>query len=157
MIALLTLGVMGATASVGLAYFTSSGSGTNQGLVGSSSPWTVSVNAPSGGPLYPGSGSEVLTYTVTNASSGNQELAAITPVVATATDSSGDVTHNGTAVSGCLQSWFNVTNTQTPSLPQDLAGGATSTQGSVTVTMNDSPNSQDSCEGKAPDITITAS
>jgi hypothetical protein len=53
-------------AGAAIAYFTSSGSGTGQASVGSSTAFTVNVAAATGGPLYPGSGSENLSYTVHN-------------------------------------------------------------------------------------------
>jgi hypothetical protein len=61
----------------------------------------------------------------------------------------------GTPVVGCLTSWFVVTNT--PPTATDLAGGASLTGGSLTVTMNNAAVSQDVCQGVLPQITISAS
>src|SRR5205085_2932208 len=85
-----------AVAGAAFAYFSSSGSGSGQASVGTSSAFTVSVSPATGGPLYPGAGSENLAYTITNPSSGTQNLSATT--VAVAHDSSGNITSNGTAV-----------------------------------------------------------
>jgi hypothetical protein len=137
-----------------LAYFTSTGSGTGSASVGSAGAWTVNVSPATGGPLYPGSGSQSIAYTVTNSGSGQQSLAGTTAVVKS---SGGNVTQAGTAVPGCLASWFTATNTAPASLPQDLAGSATSTGGSVAVSMQDSGTSQNPCQGVSPDITISAS
>jgi hypothetical protein len=135
------------------AYFTSTGSGTGHATVGSSSLFTVTAATATGGPLYPGAGTTTFTYTVTNPSTGHQNLGATTASVAS---SAGNITQNGVAVSGCLAAWFTAVNTA-PTLPQNLAGGATSTAGSVTVTMQDFPTSQDACQAKTPDITVSAS
>ena len=109
-----------ALAAAAFAYFTSTGSGTGTATVGSAGAWTVNVSAATGGPLYPGSGSQSIAYTVTNAGSGQQSLAGTTSVVKS---SSGNVTQGGTAVPGCLAAWFTATNTAPTPLPQNLAGG----------------------------------
>jgi hypothetical protein len=147
--AVLSLAVAGAA----FAYFTSTGSGTGSASVGSATSWTVTVSPATGGPLYPGAGSQNLAYTVTNAGSGHQSLNATTASVAS---SGGNITHNGSAVAGCSAAWFTAVNNP-PALPQNLAGGATSTPGSVTVTMADSGTDQNACQGSAPDITVNAS
>jgi hypothetical protein len=142
-----------AVAGAAAAYFTSTGSGTGNATVGTSTGFTVAVGAPTGGLLYPGSGTDTLSYTVHNPSSGAQNLSATSAVVAS---SGGNITQNGTPVVGCLSSWFTATNTP-PTLPEDLAGGATSAAGSVAVTMSDSGTSQNACENATPDITVSAS
>ncbi len=149
--------VLGVT-GVAFGYFTSSGSGNGQASVGSASPFTVSVSSDSSGSLYPGAGSETLTYTVTNPSSGYQHLAGTSAAVVAYSGSisadAGDVTQSGNPVSGCLASWFSAANTAPSS--QELAGGATSPQGNVVVTMSDSGTNQDPCQGARPDITVSA-
>jgi hypothetical protein len=50
---------------------------------------------------------------------------------------------------------FTAANTA-PTLPQNLAGGATSSSESVAVSMADSGVSQDSCQGVHPDIIVSA-
>jgi hypothetical protein len=143
-----------ALAAGAVAFFTSAGSGTGSATVGSAGAWTVNVSAATGGPLYPGSGSQSIAYTVTNSGSGHQSLTGTSAAVA----SSGvNVTQGGTPVSGCLASWFTATNTPPTPLPQNLAGSATSTGGSVAVSMQDSGTNQNPCQGVSPDITISAS
>lgn len=158
---MLALTVVGALVVVGgaFAYFTSTGTGTGSASVGSASTWTVNTSPYTGGPLYPGSGSETISYTVTNASTGHQGLTATSASVAQVASgaNAGDITQSGTAVPGCLASWFTAVNSAPTPLPQDLAGGATSSAGSVAVTMQDPNVNQDACEGAAPDITVNAS
>jgi hypothetical protein len=140
-----------ALGAAAFAYFTSTGSATGQTGVGSSSPWQVQVSAATGGPLYPGSGSENLAYTITNTDAGHQQLSSISTAVAS--DSSGNVLHNGVAVPGCLASWFTATDNPPAGLPLDLAGSGVA-NGSVTVTMTDANTSQNACAGVSPDITV---
>jgi hypothetical protein len=151
------LGIVAALAVAGgaIAYFTSTGSGTGNAKVGSASNWTVAVGAYTGGPLYPGAGSENVPFTITNASSGAQELQ--TTTAALTKDAGGGVYDTTTQayVDGCQASWFTVTdNTPTPAV--DLAGGAQYTSGNATVTMQDSQSNQDSCQGLTPQVTVNA-
>jgi hypothetical protein len=148
-----------AVAAAAFAYFTSTGSETNTVSVGSASPWTVTPSAARGGPLYPGSGTENIPYTITNTSPGHQQLSGTSAVVASYSGSvkadAGYVTQGGNAQVGCLASWFAAVNTAPTGLPQDLAGGG-SVKGSVAVTMQDSGSNQDACAGVSPDVTIGA-
>jgi hypothetical protein len=144
-----------AVAGAAFAYFTSTGSGNGSASVGSSTAFTVAVSSDGTSSLYPGSGSETLTYSVTNPSAGHQNLSATSTAVAS--NVAGDVLHNGTPVAGCKASWFTTVNHAPTPLPQNLAGGATSTNGTVDVTMQDSGTNQDPCQGASPDITVSAS
>ena len=137
-------------AGVALAYFTSTGSGTGTASVGSPSNWTVTPATATGGPLYPGSGSESIPYTVTNPSPGQQQLANTEAFV---TSSNGNVTQGGTPVAGCLASWFTAVDSSPASLPSDLASGGTAS-GSVSLTMQDVASSQNACQGVSPDVSI---
>jgi hypothetical protein len=143
-------------ATAAYAYFTSTGNGTGSGAVGSASPWTVTPSASTGGPLLPGSGTANIAYTVTNSSPGHQRLSAMTALVAS--NAAGNILQNGVAVPGCLASWFTATVSQptAPTLPADLAGGASVTGGNVAVTMQNVASSQDACQARSPDITINA-
>jgi hypothetical protein len=102
--------------------------------------------------MYPGAGTATMGYTVTNAGSGNQKLA--TTSASVNADVNGNVTSNGTAVAGCLATWFTAVNT--PPAAADLAGGAQAT-GSVAVTMTDANANQNACESVTPDVTVSAS
>lgn len=141
---------------VAVAFFTSNGQGTGQASVGSATHFTVTVSSDNTGALYPGAGSETLTYTVHNpGSAGYQILHSTSSAVAEGTNHY--ITEDGTEVNGCLASWFSTSNTQPAGLPQNLAPNANSAQGTVAVTMLDSGSDQDKCQGHTPDITVSAS
>jgi archaellum component FlaG (FlaF/FlaG flagellin family) len=151
--AVVALGVVAALAITGaaIAYFTSSGSGSGQASVGTASAFSVTVSAPTGGPLLPGSGAENLAYTVKNTGSGTQNLSTSSAKVAQ--DTNGDITASGASVAGCKASWFTPLNNAPTYGP--LAGSA-SAHGSVDVTMPDnSTDNQDPCQSAQPDITVT--
>ena len=141
-----------ALAAGAYAYFTSSGTGTVTATVGSASPFTVTFGSPTGGPVFPGSGTQTIPYTVTNPSGGgSQSLTATTTVIAS---SGTDVTSGGTPVAGCQAAWFTATNTAPAAAT--LAPGGTAT-GSVAVTMQNAGVSQNACQGVAPDVIVSAS
>jgi hypothetical protein len=146
-------GVVAAGGVVAFAFFTAAGTGTGNGAVGTSTAWAVTSAAYTGGPLYPGSGSESIPFTVTNQSPGNQALTSISSALTT--DSGGGVYDVFTSSfnAGCLAAWFTVTNT-TPTFPDDL-GPAGAWSGTATLTMQDVATSQNACEGVDPQITIT--
>ena len=151
-----TLGaaVLGGGGMLAFAYFTSTGSGTGNGTVGSASHWTVTAGSPTGPGLLPGSGTDTVTYTVTNPGSGHQGFT--TTTAAMTTDNSGGVfdTVQGKFVDGCLASWFTVSNT--PPAAADVPGGG-SVNGSLTISLNNVNSSQDACQGLSPQVTINAS
>ena len=62
-----------AGAGAALAYFTSTGSGTGNVTVGTSSNWKVTTVAPTGPALLPNSGTDTVGYTVANQSCGCAE------------------------------------------------------------------------------------
>lgn len=150
-----------ALAAVAVAYFTSSGSGSGSGAVGASAPFTLTLGTPSfsGGlsAIYPGAGTETVPFTVTNAGNGNENLSTVTPTIDT-DNSTGDVkTSTGTVLTGCLASWFTISDASAnPALPDDLAPQGTYT-GSVQITMSDSATDQDACQNAAPGITVAVS
>ena len=112
--------------------------------------WTVSVSSDTSGSLYPGIGSETLTYSVTNSGGGNQELNSVNFSVA-----------NSGQGGACLGSWFTVTDNGSTNgvVPaganSDLAPGH-SDNGTVTLSLRDVATSQDACEGASPQVTLTA-
>jgi hypothetical protein len=155
--ALGVLGVMAALAiaSAAFAYFTSEGSGTGNGAVGSSSNYAVTVDAATSGSLYPGSGVDTLAYHVKNESTGHQQVSSIT--AALTVNGEGDVfdTIAKASATGCKASWFTVVNSP-GTLPDDLAGGATH-DGSATVALKDEETNQNACQGVDPQLTVNAS
>jgi hypothetical protein len=143
-----------ALAAGAFAYFTSTGSGTGNATVGSSSNYAVTVDAATGGPLYPGSGTTNLAYHVKNVSPGQQRVSSIAATLTT--DTAGGVynTSSSAFVDGCQASWFSVSN-HPGTLPDNLAGGATHS-GSADVVLNDSGTNQNPCQGVTPQLTVTA-
>ncbi len=141
-----------------VAYFTgANGSGTGQATVGSSTAWTVSVTSGSatGGPIYPGSGTEKIPFIVTNGGGGSQNLKTVSYAINH--DSSGNITQNGTALTGCSASWFSASaDSSNPALPDAVAASGTYA-GKTDVTMSDSGTNQDPCQGATPDVTVTGS
>jgi hypothetical protein len=150
--------VIAAGGVVAFAFFTAAGSGTGNGAVGTSTAWNVSSSAYTGGPLYPGTGSESVPFAVTNQGPGNQALTSITSDLTT--DGAGGIYDVNTSSfnDACLATWFTVTNT-TPTFPDDLAGTAPGPAGTyggtATLTMQDLPTNQNACQGVDPQITIT--
>ncbi len=146
-------GIVLGGAGAALAYFTSTGNGTGNATVGASTDWLVTTQAPTGGLLYPGTGTDTVDYTVTNQSTGYQELNGTT--AALTTDVGGGVYDTTTSafVDGCLASWFTVTNT---TVSGDVAA-AGSLSSNVTIALNDSGTNQDTCENLTPQVTVSAS
>jgi hypothetical protein len=151
-----TLGaaVLGGGGMLAFAYFTSTGAGTGNATVGSASHWTVAAAAPTGPALLPGFGTDTVTYTVTNPSSGHQGFN--TTTAALTTDANGGVydTVNHQYVDGCLATWFTVVNTAPAAA--DVPGG-NSVSGSLTISLNNVNSAQDACQGLNPQVTISAS
>jgi hypothetical protein len=97
-----------AAAGTAFAYFSATGSGSNTGSVGSAATaFTVAVAAPTGGPLYPGTGLstdttdgiETFSYTVTNeATTGNQAYKTVTITVLP-------------TKANCMASWYAINST----------------------------------------------
>jgi|SRR5581483_11769074 len=150
-------------AAAAFAYFTSTGTANGTGdAVGSASNWSV-TNVVATGTLYPGVGTSTLTYKITNPGSGHQAINSVTVTVPA--DGSGNaLDSSGTAISGCLASWFSVgsssylasngTTVVTLASPYDLAGSGFIT-GSTAVTMTNAAVSQDPCQGKTFRYTVT--
>ena len=155
-------------AAAAFAYFTSTGSANSTGSVGSATNWSVTATGGSGTPtasgtMYPGVGTSTLGFRVTNAGTGHQAINSVTVTVPA--DGSGNaLDSSGTAISGCLASWFSVgsssflasdgTTVVTLSSPHDLAGAGYIT-GSTAITMTNAAVAQDACQGKSPRYTVT--
>ena len=145
------------------AYFTSSGSGNGSAGVGTSTAFTVG-NFSASGSLYPGDATgAAVSYRITNPSSGHQAVQTVTVGVANDGGSPANVLNSaGTAVPGCLASWFSngsstfkaSDGTTTVTLTADVAGGDYIT-GTTTVLMSNVGSSQDACKSVSPRVTVT--
>ncbi len=161
------LAIVAATVAIALAgggaafaYFTSTGTGTGTGTVATSTPFTVSVSTPTGGPISPGSPGETFTYSVMNNDTGTQDISGATITVAPDAAALGR---------GCDAAWYQVSGadiattgnpaTETYTAPISIAGGATSNDPQLTLTlsMTDTGTNQDACQGDAPVVTVTVS
>ena len=157
--------LLGAAAAV--AYFTTSGSGTGTGAVGTSSAMTI--HATSASTLYPGASSTV-SFTVDNPSSGHQllgtiHLATVKACVGAGSSWNGSACSNsGTEANTCESVETGTTDGNTANfwMPdvvsnQDFAGGSGQ---SVTATgslkMNDLNTSQDSCKNANLTLNFTS-
>jgi len=149
----ITLGAAGAA----FAYFTSSGTGTAQGAVGTASTWSVAQTGESG-TIYPGSGQDVLTFTVTNNSAGAQaiETGHLSAAIVNDGATPPNIEQNGTPLVGCQSGWFNVVSVGAPSVGygQSIAHNGTTTV-AVTVSLSDSGTNQDACELATPDVSLS--
>ena len=146
-----------AGAGAAFAYFNATANTAAYATVGTGS-WSVSFDSLTGGPLFPGSGSEAVNYTVTNTSSGNVQLNSVDVTVDQ--DGNGFVlnANNGNApVANCYASWFSVSNDGNAFLAANIAGGGTFVYHSTITIPADNADNQSACEGVAPALTITAS
>ena len=157
-----------------IAYFTStSGSGTGSGTVGSATAWTVAPSAFTGGPLFPGAGTETGNVKVTNASSGNQLLTTITATIAAPTNIGTDGSLPAcTAADFTLEAggtaWVVASDGQSATYAvngtagTDEAGTSSGSAGSatspdLTLAMIDASRNQNNCQGATANVTYTVS
>jgi hypothetical protein len=146
--AVATTAVVALGGTAAFAYFTTTGSGGGNATVGSASNWGVTVDSVTGGPLFPGSGTEHVSYTVTNQSNGPVRLNLVTAAINS--DGNGDV-----GAVNCKSAWFNISNLSGQAAGV-LGAGGTNT-GSFDITMTDTAAVQDACQNTAPGFAITAS
>jgi hypothetical protein len=152
----LVLGIAGAA----VAYFSSTGSGTGSGLVGSSHALTINqtgitYNGPGGTSdtpkdFQPGDTSSV-TWSVTN-TGGSQAVNSVSLASWTSNVAGCDSTmsYNGHAESG----WFSMPTVSESN--QDVPTGTTALANGGTITFNDEPYAQDICEGAAITFSYTS-
>jgi hypothetical protein len=155
-----TMALVLAGGGAAFAYFTTSGSGTGAASVGTAGTYTVTVSAPTGAALMPGSPGQSFTYTVKNNGTGVQQI----------TTASISVTPDATAAGlGCSAAWYQVSGpgittagnpgAQTYATPVSINGGATSTDPELafTVSLINEPVNQDACENDVPVVVVTVS
>jgi hypothetical protein len=156
-----------AGSGIGFAYFTSSGGGSGSAVVGS--PTTaISVAQDAGTPasgLYPGANAKAVAFTITNPSPGYSYVNTVTVSIPTTTDgSSNTVVENasdGSAVAGCLASWFQVNNAVQSvhqSIPGTDAGGNTydDSGSTASVQMLNVNLDQGACKGVTLKLNFTS-
>jgi len=163
-------------AGIAAAYWTSGGSGDGSGSVGSTTNWTVTVSSDTTTSLTPGSGTEVLTYTVTNNDKGSEMLHQVAFTVANAsTPFSIDTNSSDPA---CTDADFDLTassvsdpgagNALTVPINQELTGNPSSGDvytGTITLAMvdrhdtvaGDNSGNQDNCENATVPVHAVAS
>lgn len=135
-----------AVAGVALAYFTTSGSGTGNATVGSSSAVTLHATVSSN--LYPGTSSPV-SFTVDNPSSGSQRVGTITLSSVTV-----DTAHStcSTTISGGNPDF------SMPAVAVNkvfAAGNGQSVTQTGSLTMNETGVNQDACQGATVTLHLT--
>ena len=146
-------GVLGVSVGA-LAFWTSTGTGTGSASTGTSTAWDVTTET-DGGPLYPGTGVQTVTYTVTNNGAGQQGLNAVAVTVDSNVD--GDVLSTASGnppVVGCKAAWFTVTDSTF--FVQDLAPLGQYVNDS-TIVLDNEPLNQDACKSATFKVTASAS
>jgi len=150
------IGAVALTAGAAFAYWTSTGTGSSTATTGTSTAFTVSVtntspDSDSGtagvqpAALTPGGPNNTYSYTVTNPSTGHQNLSNVAVVLSV------DSAH-----ATLCDASTNYAVTGLTSSPGDLAPGGTSS-GVFTVSMNNLPSPQDDCQGATVTATVNAS
>ena len=138
------------------AYFTQTGSGTGSGSVGTAGTWTVSAGPVAGGPIYPGAGTETITFTVTNTSNAYAEFSSATASIPTYEATTDAETSADADISGCTASWFAATVSNDPDLNTQIAPGDNASV-TVSVQLTDEAVDQDSCAGASPAVSLSIS
>jgi hypothetical protein len=151
--AIVTLVLAGGGAA--FAYFTSTGTGTGSATVGRAGAWTVKQDTTTG-VVYPGSGTAVITFDVTNSGHGKQQYSSAAAAIVPDGSPTPNVEQSGSPQAGCQAGWFTPTVTSDPGINTEIASGAT-VQVQVSVTMIDTNSSQDACQGVLPDVSLTIS
>ena len=126
------------TGGIAAAYFTTSGSGTGSGATGSATALTITqTNTVTG--LLPGGPAATIAYSVTNNTTGVQNVGAVTVTVTAVT--SGSLVGTPTP-EACAKSMYTTT---AGTAPGTIAAGGTKT-GTATISMTDDGNNQDNCQ-----------
>ena len=141
--ALLTL----AGAGIAFAYWTSTGTGDGTATTGESTAFTITTEAGEG-EIAPGNAGQTYDFTVTNPSDSPQYLTGVTVTMA---DEEGVA---WVPAAGCDIADYTVTMT-TMAPVGDIAGGA-SVGGMVTVTLANTTENQDACQGESVPLHFVA-
>jgi hypothetical protein len=144
-VALLT--VTGAGAA--FAYWTASGAGTGDATTGTSVAFVITAEEPVG-VLAPGNAGQTVAYTVDNPGTSTQYLTDVTVAIA------GPGGAAWVPTGDCLASDYTATMTAEPAAGE-IAAGASSTTGTVTVTLAETGENQDDCQGQTVPLYFVAS
>lgn len=147
-VAIITAAMLAVGGGAAYAYWTSTGTGTGSATTGSSTPFTIASQAPSGAALAPGGTAQSIAFTVTNPGSGSQNLSGVTVTVANANGTA------WTAVSGCSALDYTV---GTPAITYGQIAPGGNIAGTVTLTMNNRASDQDACQGVTVPLYFAAS
>ncbi|MDR7385594.1 hypothetical protein [Promicromonospora iranensis] len=135
-------------AGIAFAYWTATGTGSGTATTGESVAFTITSD-PAVGTLAPGSAGQTVDFTVANTGEGTQYLTAVTVALATA---------DGTAwvpTGSCLAADYTAEVTTAPTAGEIAPGGSVS--GTVTVTLANTTENQDDCQGQDVPLYFTAS
>ena len=150
-----------------VAYFSTNGSGTGTATVGTSS--TLTIHGSSASTLYPGTSSTV-SFTIDNASSGNQQLgtvhlASVKACVGAGSSWNGSsCTNSGVEATTCESVETGASDTNTANFwmadvvsNEDFGNGnGQAVTATGTLKMNDLSSSQDSCKNANLTLNFTA-
>jgi hypothetical protein len=135
-----------AVAGIAIAYFTTSGSGSGNSQVGTSSALTINATITAGtGGIVPGGNPASVAFTVNNPGSGNQYVGTVTT---TGVQAYSDINHTnnitGTGAGQCDTSQFTLSpvaeNVDVPS------GNGTALANNGSLVFHDSGTNQDGCK-----------
>ncbi|MGS0687890.1 hypothetical protein ACVBEQ_22480 [Nakamurella sp. GG22] len=136
------------------AYWTSSGQGVGTATTGTSVVFIVASTAATGDPLTPGGPTQTVAFTVTNPSSGVQQLANVTVTVANAGGAEWTRTVPGPPVLTCTAADYTV---GVPDIVYGSLDPGETVDGTVTITMDDTGANQDGCKGATVPLYFLAS
>lgn len=135
-------------AGAAFAYWTAQGTGTGEATTGASVDFTITSET-AVGELAPGNPGQTVAFTVTNSTDGPQRLTNVTVAIA---DESGDPWE---PTGGCLLADYDATITTAPTYGDIAALGEV--DGVVTVTLENTGENQDACQGQVVPLYFTAS
>jgi hypothetical protein len=131
-------------AGVAFAYWTSTGTGSGSATTGTSSAFTVAVDNVNLADLSPNGPTDTVNFTVTNPSSGNQQLNSTTASVVDTTNS------------GCTSGDFSVSATSLDSGSYGTLAHNGSVTGHFTIQMIDTGSNQNACKNVTVHLKVDA-
>ena len=148
-------------AGIAFGYFTAAdGTSTGAGTVGTSAAWSVSAPLIStsslAGGIVPVAGTLTVSASVSNPGVSSNQLVSVRTIVERDLINGFVLSSlSGSPISGCLASWFVVTDT-TAGLPVIVAGSGVHAASS-TITMTNAATDQSSCKNAVFAISMVAS